>query len=142
MEYLVDNLEKAQEIAREIARRLSRGSIVTLSGDLGAGKTFLCREIIKYLCGENVVVSSPTFCILNIYSSTICSIYHYDFYRLKSFSELYELGIEDALNDNICLIEWPEIAADILDRYNKINITIQTIDDTRRIYQITGMPDM
>lgn len=136
MKYLVDNLEKAREVAHEIALRLHPGSIVTFSGDLGAGKTFLCREIIKYLCDENVVVSSPTFCILNIYQAANCSIYHYDFYRLKSSRELCELGIEDALNDNICLIEWPEIASDILDRYNKINITIQTIDDTKRVYRI------
>lgn len=136
MEYLVDSLEKAEEIARQIASRLSPGSIVTFSGDLGAGKTFLCREIIKFLCGDNIVVSSPTFCILNIYPAQDCSIYHYDFYRLKSSNELYEVGIEDALNNNICLIEWPEIADNFLSQYNKIHVVIKILDDTTRIYKI------
>ena len=95
------------------------------------GKTFLCRQIIKQLCGYETNVTSPTFNLLQIYDWNDCSIYHYDLYRLKNPSEIYELGIEEAMTANVCLIEWPELIKAILPN-DIIAINIEIVDDNKR----------
>ena len=101
-------------------------------GDLGSGKSFFCRHIIKYLCGKHTNVASPTFNLLQIYDQETCSIYHYDFYRLKNIHEIYELGIEEALSGHIVLIEWPELVESILP-IDTIHINIKTVDRDKRV---------
>jgi tRNA threonylcarbamoyladenosine biosynthesis protein TsaE len=105
----------AIKFANIVAKQISAGAIVLLYGDLGTGKTFLSSEIINLLQKRNIIVTSPTFQLLNIYDAENYNIYHYDLYRLKHLEEIYELGIEDALNgQNITIIEWPEIIEPIL----------------------------
>lgn len=105
----------AVKFANIIAKQISKGAIILLYGDLGVGKTFLSSEIINLLMQRNIIVTSPTFQLLNIYDAEKYNIYHYDLYRLKHLEEIYELGIEDALNgENIAIIEWPEIIESIL----------------------------
>lgn len=105
----------AIKFANMVAKQISRGAIVLLYGDLGVGKTFLSTEIINLLTKQNIIVTSPTFQLLNIYDAENYNIYHYDLYRLKHIEEIYELGIEDALNgENVTIIEWPEIIESIL----------------------------
>lgn len=105
----------AIKFANIVTKQISRGAIVLLYGDLGVGKTFLSTEIIKLLTKQNIIVTSPTFQLLNIYDAEHYNIYHYDLYRLKHIEEIYELGIEDALNgENVTIIEWPEIIESIL----------------------------
>ena len=113
-------------LACDIAKNLQPNNIITLSGNLGCGKTFICREIIKYYCGSEVNIISPTFNLLQTYTTSKFTIYHFDFYRLTQLEEVYELGIEDALQNNVCLIEWPNIVAPILPRaIMKIHLKIQ-----------------
>ena len=118
-------------MAREFASNIRPGDVLTFSGELGSGKSFFCREIIKYLCGEQTSVISPTFNLLQTYEYQSCAIYHFDLYRLKFPDEIYELGIEEALSGNICLIEWPEIISSLLPK-DAIHIEIETICNSKR----------
>lgn len=128
--------QESVTFAHKFAANLKTGAIVALTGDLGAGKTFLCREIIKYFCGNNTKVTSPTFNLLQTYQTYDFIIYHFDLYRLKSPEEIYELGLEEALNNNICLIEWPEIITHILPK-SLINIHLEIIEEDKRLCRIS-----
>jgi tRNA threonylcarbamoyladenosine biosynthesis protein TsaE len=131
-EFQINNEEESRDLARKIAANIVPGNVIAFNGDLGVGKSFFCREIIKFLCGENTKVISPTFNLLQTYETPEYSIYHYDLYRLKHTSEIYELGIEEALADNVILMEWPEIAAPLLPD-DTIYIKIMSIDDNKRL---------
>src|SRR5688572_21718932 len=106
------SLEETKSLARKLGAKAKRGDCYCLIGDLGAGKTEFARAFIQEICGE-VTVTSPTFNILQVYEAKI-PVYHFDLYRLKNENELAELGIEDALDNGITIIEWPEIANSLL----------------------------
>src|SRR3954453_21085319 len=101
-----------QRLAIDIANSLQRGDIVTLSGDLGAGKTTFARALIRYLAGdENIEVPSPTFTLIQAYELESFPLVHADLYRLADASELAELGFDDLPQDALVLVEWPDRAA-------------------------------
>ena len=127
---IVNNEEESKQLAQKIASNIKSGDVIAFEGDLGSGKSFFCREIIKHLCGSNTKVTSPTFNLLQTYESKNFTIYHYDLYRVEHISELYELGFEDALSGNVTLVEWPELAQSLLP--NLIFIKIEIIDETTR----------
>lgn len=133
--FTVNNESESTELAGKIAGTLKRGSIVAFSGDLGAGKTFFCRKIIQFLINDKINVISPTFNLLQLYDYSEYQIFHYDLYRLKHIDEIYELGIEEALFRNICLIEWPQLIKNILPA-DTINIDITIIDNDKRLVLI------
>ena len=111
----ITSFEESIAFARGVANKVQPGSVIALKGDLGSGKTFLAKHFISGLMGREIQVTSPTFQLLQIYQAIDYDIFHYDLYRLKNMNEIFELGIEDALNGkNICIIEWPEIIWDIL----------------------------
>ncbi len=128
---ILNNEQESIAFAQDFAKGLKAGDIVLFTGDLGSGKTFLCREIIKYFCGSNIDVVSPTFNLLQTYETSSFIIYHYDLYRLKSQEEIYELGIDEALQNNLSLIEWPEIIANLLPK-TSIKLNLQIIEDNKR----------
>ncbi len=129
---ILHNKQETTSFARRLASSLKPGDIVLFTGSLGVGKTFLCGEIIRYFCGANTQVSSPTFNLLHTYKADTFLIYHYDFYRLQSISELEELGIEEALQQNaILLIEWPKIAYPFLPSTN-IKIHLELLEGEKR----------
>ena len=98
----------------EIADALEPGDVVALIGDLGTGKTALTRYIAEGL-GVKEEISSPTFTIIREYRSGRLPLYHFDVYRLGSGDELLDIGAEDMLDgDGVCVIEWADIAADVL----------------------------
>lgn len=119
------------EFAHDFAASLKQGDVVAFKGTLGTGKSFLCRHIIQFLMQKNVNVISPTFNLLQIYDNSDYMIYHYDLYRLKTYDEIFELGIEDALNNNICLIEWPKIIEQLLPS-STIYIDLEIISENAR----------
>lgn len=99
--------EDSLEFARIFAATLRPGHRVALAGDLGAGKTVLCRGICQAL-GFTGPVHSPTYGIVHEYPNTP-PIFHLDLYRLQNAGELQELGLEEhLLVKSICLVEWPE----------------------------------
>jgi tRNA threonylcarbamoyladenosine biosynthesis protein TsaE len=101
--------EAATRAAGAALARVSRaGDILTLSGDLGAGKTTLARGFLEAL-GHEGEVPSPSFAIVQPYDTLEPPVWHVDLYRLNSASELQELGL-DAAEDGVLLIEWPERA--------------------------------
>ncbi len=101
------------DFASKFAKSLKKKDIVVLCGELGSGKTKFVQGILKYFGLENEI-SSPTFTIVNEYSSKVCSIYHFDVYRLADIDEFYAMGGEEYFEKGICLIEWGELIEDIL----------------------------
>ncbi len=103
--------EETFEFAGEIADKLKDRDVIALYGELGSGKT----HFVKGLCNAlkiNEEVSSPTFILVNEYSSKrFKKIFHFDFYRLNNEDELRDIGFEEYLNEgNLILIEWPKLA--------------------------------
>ena len=103
---------ETRALGEMIAGQLKPGDVLLLEGDLGAGKSELTRGIARGL-GVKETVTSPTFTILNVYESGRCPLYHFDWYRLESAEELYELGMDEYLGgDGIAVVEWPERCPD------------------------------
>jgi tRNA threonylcarbamoyl adenosine modification protein YjeE len=101
--------------AVDIAAALEPGDLVTLSGDLGAGKTTFARALIRYLAGDEAIeVPSPTFTLLQEYELPRFPLVHADFYRLAGAAELAELGFDDLPQGTVVLLEWPDRAAGAL----------------------------
>ena len=99
---------ETRQFGERLARELKAGDVILLEGDLGAGKSELARGIARGL-GVQETVTSPSFTILNVYESGRLPLYHFDWYRLESEEELYELGMDEYLGgDGVALVEWPE----------------------------------
>ncbi len=111
---LLDELA-TRRLAVDIANALERGDLVTLSGDLGTGKTTFARALIRYLAGDPALeVPSPTFTLMQIYDLPQFPLVHADFYRLSGSAELLELGFDDLPEGAVVLVEWPDRAAGFL----------------------------
>jgi tRNA threonylcarbamoyl adenosine modification protein YjeE len=103
--------EATQRFATDIAGALEPGDLITLSGDLGAGKTTFARALIRHLAGDEAIeVPSPTFTLVQSYELPRFSVVHADLYRLTSAAELAELGFEDLPEGAVVLMEWPDRA--------------------------------
>ena len=108
--------ERATErLVVDIAAMLEPGDLVTLSGDLGAGKTTFARAMIRHLAGDpSLSVPSPSFTLMQTYELPRLTVVHADLYRLDGPGELAELGFDDLPKDAIVLLEWPDRAAGFL----------------------------
>ncbi|MCH2038441.1 MAG: tRNA (adenosine(37)-N6)-threonylcarbamoyltransferase complex ATPase subunit type 1 TsaE, partial [Rickettsiales bacterium] len=105
---ILHTLDDTQNIAETVAKSIHHDDIITLQGDLGAGKTSFTKYFISHLTGnERDEIISPTFNLLQTYDYPQGTIFHYDLYRLENEDELYELGFEESLGNGICIIEWP-----------------------------------
>jgi tRNA threonylcarbamoyl adenosine modification protein YjeE len=125
----------------DIAAVIEPGDVITLSGDLGAGKTTFARALIRYLAGDDTIeVPSPTFTLTQTYTLPRFAVVHVDLYRLSGSAELAELGLDDAPEGAVTLVEWPDRAAGFLpaDRL-EIALTLEpTHGPNARNVQITG----
>jgi tRNA threonylcarbamoyl adenosine modification protein YjeE len=109
------NEEATRRFMTDIASALEPGDLVTLSGDLGAGKTTFARALIRHLAGdETIEVPSPTFTLVQDYSLPRFPLVHADLYRLSGAAELAELGFDDLPDGTVVLMEWPDRAAGLL----------------------------
>jgi len=107
--------EATRALMVDIAAALAPGDLLTLSGDLGAGKTTVARAMIRHLAGdETVEVPSPTFTLMQAYELPRFALVHADLYRLSGPAELTELGFEDIAPGAVMLLEWPDRAAGFL----------------------------
>ena len=101
-------------LAAGIAPLLRSGDVLLLEGSVGAGKTAFCRALIRARLGVMEDVPSPTFTIVQTYEAVDGDIWHCDLYRLTHPDEALELGLDDAFETAICLIEWPDRLADAI----------------------------
>jgi tRNA threonylcarbamoyl adenosine modification protein YjeE len=125
----------------DIAAQLAPGDLITLSGDLGAGKTTFARALIRYLAGEETVeVPSPTFTLMQAYELPRFNLVHADLYRLAGPGELAELGFEDASDNAVTLLEWPDRAAGQLppNRFDVALTLSPQQSETFRVARVTG----
>jgi tRNA threonylcarbamoyladenosine biosynthesis protein TsaE len=103
--------EATEALAAAIAPRLGPGDTILLQGQLGAGKSHFARALIRALMGhggERAEIPSPTFTLVQAYDSAAGEIWHADLYRMGDPQELVELGLDAAMEEAICLIEWPD----------------------------------
>lgn len=115
--------QETYDLGKEIGEQLSPGSVLTLVGDLGVGKTVFSQGLAEGL-GITEPVNSPTFTIIQIYEGGRLPFYHFDVYRIGDISEMDEIGCEDYFwGDGVCLIEWANLIEEILpEHYTEITI--------------------
>jgi tRNA threonylcarbamoyl adenosine modification protein YjeE len=125
----------------DLALLIGPGDVVTLSGDLGAGKTAAARALIRYLAGDDALeVPSPTFTLAQSYELAAFSVVHADLYRINDPAELEEIGLSPLPEGNLALIEWPERAAGALPN-DRIDIALShrpALGSSARAAEITG----
>ncbi len=115
--HVIDNVSEPElvRLGEQLAFVARRGDLFALSGELGAGKTTLARAIIQALTGnKGEEIPSPTFTLVQSYVTPRMPVAHLDLYRLRTPSELEELGLDIALKNGIAIVEWPEQAGDLL----------------------------
>ncbi|MDO4261917.1 MAG: tRNA (adenosine(37)-N6)-threonylcarbamoyltransferase complex ATPase subunit type 1 TsaE [Eubacteriales bacterium] len=101
-------------LGRKIGEAATPGTVISLTGDLGTGKTVFTQGLAKGL-GIEEPVSSPTFTIVQIYEEGRLPLYHFDVYRIGDVEEMEEIGYEDCFyGEGVCLIEWAELIRELL----------------------------
>lgn len=127
---------ETKEVARKIASKIDKTSVIILNGELGAGKTKFTEGFLSYF-GLEKEISSPTFTIVNEYQNEKATIYHFDVYRLSDIDEFYAIGGEEYFSKGICMIEWGEMIVEALpEHYIKVDIKKDEEDTEKRIIQI------
>lgn len=127
------SLQEIDRVAADFVKILaeSPSKVVAFYAEMGAGKTTFIKALCAQL-GVDAEVNSPTFAIVNDYPSPKGSVFHFDYYRIKSLSEAYDIGSEDYFYSGcICLIEWPEKMEALLPE-DAIVVRISVLDDGRR----------
>ena len=130
-----------QALAAELGASVGAGDLVTLSGDLGAGKTAFARGLIRSLTGDpELEVPSPTFTLIQAYEGPRFPIVHADLYRIGGADELADLGWEEAAEGALVLVEWPERVGFLL-ATERVDVTLQMDPSSgpgARIATVTG----
>ena len=114
----------------ELARLISLNDLITFDGELGVGKTFLCKSIINNLTTINEVIS-PTFNIVQTYPlKKDEEIWHCDFYRINNIEEVEEIGVFEDFKKKIILLEWPKFKLE-LSQFNPLSVEIEIINNNQ-----------
>ena len=128
MEYISNSVLETIEIAKNYAKTLTKGSVILLDGEMGAGKTAFTKGLALGL-GVKSEVTSPTYAYLNDYEG---KLYHYECYRLTSGEDAEALGLTDYFYlDGICVLEWAQNIKSVLPK-NVKTVTIEKINETTR----------
>ena len=123
MNKITRSSEETFQLGKELSKRLKKGDVVSVFGELGAGKTRIIQGICEGLQVQERV-TSPSFTLINEYSGRE-KVYHFDFFRINKLTEAVDLGCDEYFyNDGICLIEWPEKIEKILPK-KRIDIIIR-----------------
>lgn len=134
MKIMSHSQDMTLEIGYKIAKLLNKGDVISLNGDLGAGKTHLVKGIAKGLEVQEDI-TSPTFTIVNEYYGKM-PLYHFDVYRILDITELYEIGFEEYIyGEGVSIIEWGNLVEELLPDYT-IKINIKILDDNTREIEI------
>lgn len=136
MKFVTKSEIETHALAEKIARTLSGGEAILLSGTLGAGKTTFTKGLAKALGVQKTVVS-PTFTIIKEYKGTSLMLYHIDMYRIEDEDEIYELGIEELYQkDSVTVIEWNKME-ELPEKVIRINISV--IGESEREWEVEGI---
>ena len=131
---------ETRALGRQLAGHLHPGDVLLLWGDLGAGKSELTRGIAEGL-GVASTVTSPSFTILNVYDDGCIPLYHFDWYRLESADELYEMGMDEYLGgDGVAVVEWPSQCPEAIPETH-LAIRLAPVGDNEREITLTPMGD-
>lgn len=127
------SLSELALVAEKFCEEINDKRVFLFYGEIGAGKTTLIKEICKCL-GVNVVVTSPTFAIINEYPCEKYNfIFHFDFYRIEKTSEIFDIGFEEYLEtDALLFIEWPEKAEGLI-QFDAKTIKITQLPNDKRL---------
>lgn len=135
-----NSADQTIEFAQKFASILNKGAVLLLHGDLGAGKTHFVKGLAKGL-GSNMMVTSPTFTLLNIYDDGKMPLYHFDMYRLGGKEEAVEMGFNEYFDADslggIVVVEWPEQVEGLI-TCPHINVEITKIDENTREIVVGG----
>jgi N-acetylmuramate 1-kinase len=135
----LENAAATQRLGEDLARALKKGDVLALSGEIGAGKSTLARALIRAMADDAALeVPSPTFTLVQEYAARI-PMSHFDLYRLNDSEEARELGLGEAIETGICLIEWPERAGALLPQ-TRIRLEL-TETETGRTAAISAPPE-
>ena len=112
---IVKSIDELDIAASTLMNEFGASNVFAFNGKMGSGKTTFIKAICKYL-GVTETVSSPTFALVNQYSDANGgAVYHFDFYRIKKLSEVYDIGYEEYFySPHKCFIEWPELIVELL----------------------------
>lgn len=132
MKIKIESLEKLHEAARTFVENKGKGNVFAFYGKMGAGKTTFIKAVCEAL-GTEDVVTSPTFAIVNEYTSGNGEpVYHFDFYRIRKMEEVYDMGYEDYFYSGfLCFIEWPGLIEEVLPE-DAVKVTINEEEDGSR----------
>ncbi len=108
-----DSPERSAALAVALGPCLRAGDVILLEGPVGAGKTHFSRSLIQSLLAEPEDVPSPTFTLVQTYETARGMLLHADLYRIGATSEIEELGLTEAFDSAICLVEWPDRLGDL-----------------------------
>lgn len=123
---------ETEALGIRLSRALFAGDLLTFSGPLGVGKSHLCRTIIRSILDDLLAeVPSPSYTLVNVYQAGVVEIWHADLYRLGDPSELAEIGLEDALENALVLVEWPDRWPDLPSR--RLDFTLSFADGDARL---------
>lgn len=103
------SLDELKNLAEEMAVSVEQPFSLLLHGEVGTGKTAFAKFFIEKILLSDELVTSPTFNIIQNYQTSKGVVWHADLYRIKSEAEILSLGLLEAMNENICLIEWPTL---------------------------------
>ena len=132
----INGLEDYPQAAREFVKLLDQGRIYAFYGKMGSGKTTFIKCVCEEL-GVQDTINSPTFAIVNEYEDAIGNtIYHFDFYRIKSIEEVYNMGYEEYLYGNaICFMEWPGLIEELLPE-ETVKVFVEEVENGGRHIKI------
>ena len=126
--FLSESATDTEEFGARFAKTLKCGSVVVLTGEMGAGKTVFCKGVARGL-GVADEVLSPTYAYMNDYDG---KLFHFDCYRLKNGAQAEQLGLTDYFYaDGVCLVEWAENIAEVLPE-KVITVVIEKAGDEKR----------
>lgn len=135
---ITHSASETRELGMRLAKNLKAGDVILLKGDLGAGKSEFSRGIARGL-GITGPVPSPSFTILNAYDEGTIPLYHFDWYRLESAQEIYEMGMDEQLGgDGIALIEWFEKAEECVPS-RALKVSIHSANEETREISFTPL---